>query len=98
MSYFKPVEGDAAILSIGGVFKQADLYTLDGYLFAQAAGGFVRLAADGSTSKPKMRIIKLVTDRDLFQDALGRLTVVHNDNTKPLVENRRQQLLIGAGG
>ncbi|MBO6507320.1 MAG: hypothetical protein JJ979_02350 [Roseibium sp.] len=96
MSYFKEVEGDVAILAIGGVFKQCSLYTLDGYLFAQAAGGFVRLAADGSTSKSKMRIIKLVTDCDLYQDALGRLTVEQNDNTKPLVEDKRQ-LLIRAG-
>lgn len=96
MSYFKEIEGDVAILSIGGVFKQASLYTLDGYLFAQAAGGFVRLAADGSTSKSKMRIIKLVTDRALYQDALGRLTVEHNDNTKPIIEDKRL-LLIGSG-
>lgn len=94
MTFFKELEGDAAVLSIGGVFKQAPLFTLDGHLFAQAAGGFVRLAADGSTSKAKMRIVKLVTDAKLYRDPHGRLTVENGPKTKPLPEEKRQ-LLIG---
>ena len=34
MSFFKKVEGDAAVLVANGVFKQVDLYTRDGYVFA----------------------------------------------------------------
>lgn len=32
MSFFKQVEGEAAVLVENGVYKQVDLYTRDGYL------------------------------------------------------------------
>ena len=98
MTYFQPIEGDAAILSIRGVYKQAKLYTMDGHLFAEASGGFVRLAADGSTSKEHMRIVKLVTDIELFKDPLGRLSVFRGSKNKPLIADDRQKLLGGPDG
>lgn len=42
MSFFKQVEGEAAILVNNGVFSQVDLYSRDGYLFAKHGSGFVR--------------------------------------------------------
>ena len=93
MSYFKEVEGDVAILSIGGVFKQVPLYTLDGHLFAKAAGGFVRLNETGSTSKDRLRIVKLVTELDLYRDTHGRLTTVRGPKTRPIGQDNAAKLI-----
>ena len=75
MSYFKALEpeGQVAILVQNGVYKQAPLYTRNGYLFAKLGAGFVRLASNGSTSQPTTRIDALVLDCDLYQDSFGRL-------------------------
>lgn len=70
---FKELEGDTAVVVIGGVYKQVDLYTRNGFLFCKAFGGFIRLYANGSTSKDKCRIDALSTEKDLFADRLGRL-------------------------
>lgn len=56
MSFFKEVEGEAAVLVIGGVYSQVPLYTRDGYLYAKYGSGFVRLMADGATTKAKLRL------------------------------------------
>jgi hypothetical protein len=53
MSFFKQVEGEAAIIISNGVYRQCDLYTRDGYLYAKISGGFVRLMADGATPRQK---------------------------------------------
>lgn len=98
MSYFKEIEGDCAILVSGGVYKQAPLFTMDGHLFAQTAGGYVRLARDGSTSKPKTRIQKLITDMPLYQDGLGRLTVQDGPRCKPLAAEHTRALLAAPEG
>lgn len=73
MSLFKQIEGDSVVLTIGGVYKPADLYTRDGYLFAAHAGGYVRLYANGSTSKDKCGIDTLLFEKPLHVDKLGRL-------------------------
>lgn len=76
---FKALEGETAIIAVGGVFKQCDLFTWDGKLFAKTAGGFVRLKADGSTSKDKMRLEHLEYDGPLYRDRFGRLCVDEGD-------------------
>ena len=73
MSLFKQLEGDTAVLVAGGVYKVADLYTRNGYLFAASAGGYIRLYADGSTSKDKCRMDTLLTEKALCKDSRGRL-------------------------
>ena len=70
---FKPLEGDSAVMYQGGVFKPVDLATRNGYLFAKISGGYVRLYADGSTSKDGVKIDSLSTELPLFRDKLGRL-------------------------
>lgn len=92
---FQPVEGDTAIIVEGGLYKCADLFTRGGYLFAKAGGGFVRLYADGSTSKPKCRIDTLATPLPLFRDAFGRLGLASMSGAVPL-EQAKLVLLIGA--
>lgn len=75
MSNFKALEGDTAILCRDGVYTPVDLYTWGGALFAKIAGGYVRLRADGTTSKDKTRLVHLETEYPLFRDRLGRLTL-----------------------
>lgn len=83
MGLFQKLEGAAAILSVNGVFKQVDLFTWNDGLFAAVAGGFVRLMADGSTSKAQVSIRHLSLDRPINQDGLGKLTL-KAEGTKPL--------------
>ena len=52
--YFTQLEGECAILKSGGVFKQADIYIRNRFLYAKANGGFVRLVDNGVTSHPRV--------------------------------------------
>jgi len=90
---FKQIEGDSAIIAEGGVYKQADLYTRSGYLFAKAGGGFVRLYADGSTSKPKCRIDTLATPLPLCRDTFGRLCDASLTGAVPIEPEKAVRLL-----
>lgn len=73
MGFFQHVEGEAAVVVENGVYKQVDLYTRDGYLYAKTKGGFVRLFADGSTTAVKMRLDHMSWDGALFKDPMGKL-------------------------
>ena len=97
MSYFKPLEpeGQVAVIVRNGVYQQTPLYTRNGYLFAKVGGGFVRLAANGSTSQPSTRIDALVIDGDLFEDRLGRLCDASVQDAKA-IGGPAKQLLLGA--
>jgi len=95
MSFFKQIEGEAAILVNGGVYTQVDLYTRDGYLFAKHGAGWVRLMADGSTSKPKVYCEFLTYSRPLAQ-RLGRLCEASVDGAKVLSGPVEKRLLGGA--
>lgn len=70
---FKQREGDAAVVVENGVFRQTDVYSRSGYLFAKVGPGFIRLYADGSTSKAKCRLDVLHVECRLQQDRFGRL-------------------------
>jgi len=94
MGLFQKVEGSAAILSIGGVYKQVDLYTWDGALFANTSGGFVRLLEDGSTSKPKMQLKHLMLDAELFRDPLGKLYLAGGAGRAQIGAATKQHLLL----
>lgn len=91
---FKHLEGETAILVQGGVHKVADLYERDGKLFAAAAGGYVRLNANGTTSKDKLSIDTLALDAALHVDRFGRLCVAPGDGRKALSEPEAERLLI----
>jgi hypothetical protein len=72
---FTKLEGDQALMKSGGVFKVVDLYAFEDGLYAQWGTGFVRLYQNGSTTKPKLFVEKLVTDRPIYRDVHGRLTL-----------------------
>lgn len=94
MSFFKEIEGGAAILVENGVYKQVPLYSRDGYLYAKTGGGFVRLMADASTTKAKLRLDFMSFDQPLFRDPLGRLCTSEAKGAKPL-EPPKAKLLLG---
>lgn len=97
MSLFKEVEGGAAVLVENGVFKQVPLYQRDGFIFAKAAGGFVKLMADGSTTKAggKLRLDFLTIDEQLYRDPLGRLCLPSVSGASAL-EGDAERKLLGA--
>jgi len=84
MSFFKEVEGEAAILVENGVYRQTSLYTRDGYLYANITGGFVRLMSDGATTKSRMRLEFLSWNGTLLRDSLGRLCTADVRGARPL--------------
>ena len=95
MGLFQQVEGEAIVLVSNGVYKQVDIYKRDGYLYAKAGGGFVRLNSDGSTTKAKTRIDTMTWTGALYRDGLGRLMAESLGGAKPIEQNR-QLLLTGA--
>lgn len=97
MGLFKQIEGENAVIVESGVYKQADLYARDGYLYAKAGGGFVRLYADGSTSKAKCRLDVLTFDKSLCADKFGRLCDTSVTGAGPLGEAKERRLLLGGG-
>lgn len=95
MGLFKQIEGENAVIVESGVYKQADLYTRNGYLYAKAGGGFVRLYADGSTSKAKCRLDVLTFSKPLGTDKLGRLCDASVPGARTLEVAKEQRLLAG---
>lgn len=95
MSFFKKVEGDAAILSSNGVFKQVDLYTRDGYVFAAYAGGFIRIMSDGSTSKAGVSLDFMSWGAGPLAQRLGRLCTGEVQGGKWLASAEENKLLGG---
>ena len=93
--FFKQVEGEAAILVGDGVYRQTELYERNGYLFAKYGAGFVRLAADGSTSKSKLRLETLSFEGRLARDPMGRLCRPEVAGAIILAADQQTKLLIG---
>lgn len=96
MGLFKQVEGDSVVVVESGVFKQTDLYTRNGFLFAKSGGGFVRLYADGSTSKARCYIDVLAYEGALRVDRLGRLCDSSAPDATLLEAPKATKLLTGA--
>lgn len=94
MSFFKEIEGEAAILVENGVYKQVTLYSRDGYLYARTGGGFVRLMADGATTKTKLKLDFMSFEQPLHRDALGRLCTAEVKGSVAL-EAPKAKLLLG---
>lgn len=93
MSFFQEVEGEAAVLVENGVYHQVPLYTRDGFIYAKAKGGFVRLMADGATTKAKLRLDFMSWTGDLARDPLGRLCTPGAAKAVPLEPIKAQALL-----
>lgn len=81
---FKKMNGDQALLVAKGTFKEADLFEFQGGLFAKHGSGYVRLKANGSTSKPGVDFCHLETEAELWSDPFGRISVTNRDGYKPL--------------
>lgn len=67
---------DVALIGSGGVFRTAPLFTgPDSGLYIGLGSGFVRVRADGSTSKDKLTVYRIETSSPLYHDRHRRLTV-----------------------
>lgn len=95
--FFTQVEGEAAVVVVNGVYKQCEIYTRGGFLFAKTAGGYVALKADGSTSHPKVRLDTLSWEDGLFRNAVGRLCTSERKGAIALEGPKAKQLQIGMG-
>lgn len=94
MSFFQEIEGDAAVLVENGVYKQVPLFSRDGYIYARIGGGYVRLMADGSTTKAKMRLDFMTFNGTICRDPLGRLCTTAVKGAV-LLESAKAQMLLG---
>jgi len=94
MSLFKQVEGAAAIVVDGGISRQVEVFTRDGVLYAKVSGGFVKLMADGATSKAsgKMRLDFISIEDPLHRTATGVLCLGDAKGAKPLQAPERMRL------
>ncbi len=95
MSFFQEVEAEAAVLVDRGLYKQVPLYTRNHQLFAKLGSGFIRLMADGSTSRGVIRLDYLSWDGVLCRDKLGRLCTHEHPDALPLEDNTKIKLLGG---
>ena len=95
MSFFQQIEGEGCILALAGTFYQTTLWTRDGYLYAKHGAGWVRLMADGATSKAKLRLDFLTLPTPPCRDALGRLCLASVAGAKPLTPELSTRLLGG---
>jgi hypothetical protein len=95
MSLFQEIEGAAAVLVENGIFKQVPLYQRDGFIFAKASGGFVKLMVDGSTTKAggRLRIDFMTIDEQLYRDPLGRLCLPSVSGASTLPGDAERKLL-----
>lgn len=85
--------GDVAILMENGVYKQCQLATYNGQLFAKLGSGYVRLNSAGGTSKPSTGLLTLVYDGPLFRDRFGRLCVQAGEGRREIFAEDRKKLL-----
>lgn len=94
---FTPLEGDTAIIQSGGVFKQLPLYSRNGFLFVGLSStSFIRLKADGSTSKPNTALVHIETEFHLYQDKIGRLGTNKMPDAKKLIPDETNKLMLAA--
>ena len=96
MTLFKELEGDVAIVASGGVYKQVPIFTRNGYLFAAVSGGYVRLKADGTTSKDKLRLVHIETEVELHKGQFGFLGNGDIADAKPLLPGDTKRLMLAA--
>lgn len=100
MAFFKKVEGEGAVVVERGIFKQVELYTRDGFLYAKAAGGFVKIMADGSTSKlgGNLKLDFMTWNGKLAKSKYGYLCSPEVEGARPLATEAQQKLLGASDG
>lgn len=85
---FSIIEGSAAILFTNGQFRQCDMYSREGGIYAKWGVSYVRLYKSGSTSHPKVRWESAEYERAEY-DKFGRMCTPGNgvpeENTPPVV-------------
>lgn len=94
MAGFKLIEGAHVIVSQGGVYKQVGLAERHGVLYAVAAGGYVAMFSDASTTKDKLRIVEISHDDKVMVNAVGRLCTPEVEGAKA-IKKSAEQLLLG---
>lgn len=95
MSGFKLIEGEYAIISQSGVYRQVPLAERDGFLFAAiSSSSYVQLRTDASTSKDKVRLVELSWDGPLHGGGIGngKLCRPGVRGSKPLEDEKLLQL------
>lgn len=92
---FKQIEDASVVLQDKGVYTVHDLYMrTSGELYAKVgAGKFIRLKANGSTSKNSGCIDQLEYEGNLFVDQFGRLAVTGAGKRKELQATAATKLL-----
>ena len=91
---FKELSGCVAVTAQNGVYQQVPVFARGGYLYAKNGSGFVRVYADGSTSKAKCFVDTLHVDTfNLYRDRLGRLCDASVDGAQPLPSKEVARLL-----
>lgn len=68
---FTRVPDAIAILTLRGVYRQCEVFTLDGDVYAKTGGGFIRLSESGTSTSH--RVHKIVSNQPFQPDKLGRL-------------------------
>lgn len=91
---FKKLEGDSCIVRHKGVYRPADLYEFDGKLFAKVGAGYIRLRANGTTTKDGTMLEHMEFEGGLFQDKFGRLCTQPGEDRKEIAAQPDGQLLI----
>lgn len=81
---FTELEGETVVLLSGGTYYQRPLFTRGGSLYAAWGQGFVRLLADGITTRPKLRVDQFCMTVPVYRDGLGRLTLTQVPGSKLL--------------
>jgi hypothetical protein len=81
-----PIEGATALLRKGGVYRVCKVYQMNGALFAQHSGGYVRIYETGATSVDNLAVSVLHIDEPLVRDKWGRLRV-DNQGTPTAIPN-----------
>ena len=71
---FTIIEDGYVVLVKRGLYKQAKVYSRNGYIFAGYSGGFIRLSKnEGATSVPDLKYEDLVLPFTPKADSIGRL-------------------------
>ena len=78
MQRFTIIDDEAALLTAGGVYKQAKLYRLGEDLFAGHGSGFIGLRPNGATSVPHVRWQEISIP--YRQEGIGRLKLEKGSN------------------
>lgn len=94
---FSIVEGEVAILTSKGVFRQTTVYKRRGGIYAKWGSGFIRLRSDGGTSIPNVRVETLTWEGPLGTDVHGRLVDPNTYVGAKQINENHWQKLIGSG-